>query len=88
MSFTQHEELCTGDVPISSCGVHKSNGRLVSGSFCEQYLDLWEGDVPCQQVCTVLLPPCLCLDPYSHCCGQAPGESSLKQRDGKLGGHK
>lgn len=28
--------------------VHKTNGVLVLGSFCEQYLDIREGDVPCQ----------------------------------------
>lgn len=48
-----------------------------SGSVCEQHMDLWEGDVPCQPLCTVLLATRLHTHPDSHRPGQAPGEALL-----------
>lgn len=48
-----------------------------SGSVCEQHLDLWEGDVPCQPLRAVLLAARLHAHPDSHCPGQAPGEALL-----------
>lgn len=37
------------------------------GAICQQYVDFWETDVPHQQVCPVLLCPCVGVDPCSNC---------------------
>lgn len=38
---------------------------VLSGSVCLQYMGVWEVDVPCEPLCTVLFCSCLCS--YTGC---------------------